>query len=164
MFFRKTVSSLFMVMVLTLTGCTNHPASDSVKAFAMAMADSSWTDAWDMLTPGTQTAWDSTAVIMQRFGYTESSQYLSTLEVPVTPEEFTQLDGELLFVRMAQSYPEAADLSGEVRGVELRDSVTALVTVATVDGPQIIPVRLIDDRWLIDLTTLTPPAAEEVRE
>lgn len=160
MFFRKAIGCLFMVAVLALTGCTNHPASDSVKAFALAMADSSWTDAWEMLTPGTQTAWDSTAVIMQRFGYTESSQYLSTLETPVTPEEFAQLTGELLFVRMAQSYPEAADLSGEVRGVELRDSVTALVTVATVDGPQIIPVRLIGEKWLIDLTTLAPPAAE----
>ncbi len=160
MCFRTALSSVIMVAVLTASGCTNHPASDSVKAFTMAMADSSWTDAWNMLTPGTQTAWDSTAVIMQRFGYTESSQYLSTLATPVTPEEFAQLTGELLFVRMAQSYPETADLSGEVRGVELTDSVTALVTVATVDGPQIIPVRLIDDRWLIDLTTLTPPAAE----
>ena len=160
MCFRTALSSVIMVAVLTASGCTNHPASDSVKAFTMAMADSSWTDAWNMLTPGTQTAWDSTAVIMQRFGYTESSQYLSTLATPLSPEEFAQLTGELLFVSMAQSYPETADLSGDVRVVELTDSVTALVTVATVDGPQIIPVRLIDDRWLIDLTTLTPPAAE----
>jgi hypothetical protein len=149
-----------VILALVLAGCSNHPASDSVKAFAMAMADSSWSDAWGMLTPGTRAAWDSTAVVMQRFGYTESSEYLSTLEVPVTSEEFAELDGELLFERMAQTYPDAADLSGEVRGVELSDSVTALVTVATVDGPQIIPVRLIGENWLLDLTTLTPPPAD----
>lgn len=149
-----------VIMALVPAGCSNHPASNTVKTFAMAMADSSWNDAWGMLTPGTQAAWDSTAVVMQRFGYTESSEYLSTLEIPVTSEEFAELDGELLFVRMTQTYPEAANLSGEVRGVEERDSVTALVTVATVDGPQIIPVRLIGENWLIDLTTLTPPPAE----
>jgi len=151
-------------VALVLCSCANHPASDSVKAFTMAMADSSWSEAWEMLTPGTRAAWDSTAAVMQRFGYLESSEYLSTLEVPVTAEEFTQLDGEMLFVRMARSYPQATQLSGEVRGVELRDSVTALVTVATVDGSQIIPVRQIGESWLIDLTTLTPPPAETVEE
>lgn len=148
-----------LIAAAVVSGCSNHPASDSVKAFSMAMADSSWTDAWEMLTPATKAAWDSTATVMQRFGYTESSEYLSTLETPVTSEEFAELSGEMLFERMAQSSPDVGELSGEVRSVELRDSVTALVTVATVDGPQVIPVRLIGERWLIDLTTLTPPPA-----
>lgn len=161
MFFRKAGRFLPAALILT-AGCSNHPASDSVKAFAIAMSDSSWSDAWNMLTPQTQAAWDSTAVVMQRFGYTESSQYLSSLQAPVTEIEFPELDGELLFVRMVQSAPEVTDLSSSVRDVELRDSVTALVTVATVDGSQIIPVKLVGDRWLIDLTTLTPPPVELV--
>lgn len=142
---------------LIAAACGNHPASDSVKAFRIALADSSWSDAWNLLTPGTQAAWDSTAAVMQRFGYVECSQYLQSLSVPVTQEEFAELSGELLFVRMVQSAPEAAEISGSVRNVEPIDSLTVLVTVATVDGDQVIPVRLSGERWLLDLTTLTPP-------
>jgi hypothetical protein len=150
------VAVLGMLIILSC-GCVNHPASDSVKLFAMALADSSWSDAWNQLTPGTRAAWDSTAVVMQRFGYTESTPFLTALETPLTEEEFGQMTGELLFTRMVESAPDIRQLSSSVRSVELVDSVTALVTVATVDGSQIIPVKLIGQRWLIDLTSLTPP-------
>lgn len=148
---------LTALFAVALSGCGNHPASDSVKAFTIALADSSWTDAWNMLTPETQAVWDSTAVVFQRFGYTESSDYLLSLSTPVTQEEFMELTGEMLFVRMVASSPESAELSGAVRGVELADSLTAFVTVATLDGDQIVPVQLIGERWLLDLTTITPP-------
>ena len=161
MFSRMILLSAAAVLLALSSGCSNHPASDSVKAFSMALADSSWSRAWDLLTPSTRAAWDSTATVMRRFGYTESSRYLSTLETPVTQAEFDSLTGEMLFLRMMESNPGVRELSGSVRGVELRDSLTALVTVATVDGSQIIPVRLIQDRWLIDLTTLSPPAVPE---
>ncbi|MCK5786665.1 MAG: hypothetical protein KAH54_08925 [Candidatus Sabulitectum sp.] len=138
-------------------GCGNHPASDSVKAFTIALSDSSWSDAWQMLTPGTQAAWDSTAAVIHRFGYTESAEFLAGLSAPVTEEEFADLNGELLFIRMVEDAPEIADLSSSVRGVELADSATALVTIATSQGSQIIPVKQVGNRWLLDLTTLTPP-------
>jgi hypothetical protein len=156
--FPKTALSLLLFCVLLIgSGCGNHPASDAVKAFKMALADSSWSEAWRMLTPETQAAWDSTAVVFHRFGYTESQEFLSALSVPVTAEEFALLNGEMLFTRMVESAPETAGLSSSVRSVELSDSITALVTIATSGGTQIIPVRLVGDRWLIDLTTLTPP-------
>lgn len=110
-----------------------------------------------MLTPETRAVWDSTASVMRQFGYTESLDYLSALKTPVTQDEFTELNGELLFERMVQSAPEVTQISGAVRSVEMHDSLTALVTVSTVDGAQVIPVRLTGERWLIDLTTLTPP-------
>lgn len=159
MFSRHSVLAAALLL-LALAGCSNHPASDSVKAFTMAMADSAWSRGWNILTPSTRAAWDSTAAVMQRFGYQESSHYLSTLSVPVTAEEFPEMDGEMLFTRMAQSSPEITRLSDTVREVELRDSLTALVTVATVDGDQVIPVRLVEGDWLLDLTSLTPPAPE----
>ncbi len=155
----RRLISVFLTALLpaVLSGCGNHPASDTVKAFTIALADSSWEDAWNMLTPETQAAWDSTAVVFHRFGYTESSQYLLSLSAPITMDEFSELSGEMLFIRMVQSAPESAELSGSVRNVTLHDSLTALVTVATIDGDQIIPVRLIGERWLLDLTTLAPP-------
>ncbi|MCD4706360.1 MAG: hypothetical protein K8S62_01325 [Candidatus Sabulitectum sp.] len=158
MLFRNLLLTLaaFAIFV-TGTGCGNHPASDSVKAFKTALADSLWSDAWQMLTPETQAAWDSTAAVIQRFGYTESTEFLSTLSVPVTEEEFISLDGEMLFSRMVEDAPETAELSSSVRGVQLVDSTTALVTIATSEGSQIIPVKLVEDHWLLDLTTLTPP-------
>lgn len=162
MSFRRSFSEVLATAALLIAAaCSNHPASDSVKAFTIALSDSAWTDAWSMLTPSSQAAWDSTAAVMKRFGYTESLHYLSTLETEISPEEFEQLNGEVLFVRMMETYPEVRELSGAVRNVELRDSLTALVTVATVDGPQIIPVRLVDQEWLLDLTSIAPPAPLE---
>jgi hypothetical protein len=165
MFCKITTSVLVIVVVFLVgTGCGNHPASDSVKAFTIALADSSWSDAWELLTPGTRAAWDSTAVVFHQFGYTESFDFLASLSVPVTEEEFAAMDGELLFTRMAQSSPEIAELSSSVRGVELSDSTTAFVTIATSEGEQLIPVRFVEGIWLLDLTTLTPPPEPESGE
>lgn len=164
MFCRKAL--IIPVVIMTVffagTGCGNHPASDSVKAFTIALADSSWSDAWQMLTPETHATWDSTAVIFQHFGYTECTEFFATLSTPITEDEFTSINGELLFTRMLESTPEIAGLSSSVRGVELTDSTTALVTIATSEGDQIIPVRLVENRWLLDLTTLTPPPEPQV--
>lgn len=160
MFSRVAVASVLLVVLVAFAGCVNHPASDSVKAFTMALADSSYGSAWTMLTPETRAVWDSTAVIMQRFGYTECSTYLLTLEAPVTEEEFAELNGEMLFTRMVMSAPETSVLSSSVKGVEVTDSLTALVTVSTIQGEQVIPVRLVEGRWLLDLTTMTPPVME----
>ncbi len=153
----RSLTLAVTALFLAGTGCWNHPASDSVKAFTLALSDSSWAEAWQMLTPETQATWDSTAVVFSQFGYTESADFLSTLSVPISEEEFVLLDGEMLFTRMLQSSPGSTELSSSVRGVELADSLTALVTVATSEGEQIIPVRLVNERWLLDLTTLTPP-------
>jgi len=57
---------------------------------------------------------------------------------------------------MVESAPAIAELSSSVRDVELVDSTTALVTIATSAGEQIIPVEFVEGHWLIDLTTLTP--------
>ncbi len=154
---KKVTCFLIVVFLFSVVGCTNHPASDSVKAFSIALQDSAWTSAWNMLTPETQTAWDSTAVILHQFGYVESSSVLESLNSPVTEEEFLVLDGEMLFERMVSSAPETTNLSKSVRSVELADSVTALVTIATSTGNQIIPVKFDGVNWLIDLTTLSPP-------
>lgn len=160
MFSRTVISAFAIVTVLSAgIGCGNHPASDSVKAFTIALADSSWSDAWEMLTPETRAIWDSTAVIFHQFGYTESTEFLSSLSVPVTEEDFASLDGEMLFTGMVQGASEISELSSSVRSVELADSTTALVTIATSEGEQIIPVKLIEDRWLLDLTTITPSLA-----
>lgn len=148
------VVTLFLILV---AGCTNHPASDSVKAFSIALEDSAWGSAWNMLTPETQIAWDSTAVILHEFGYTESRTFLESLNSPVTEEEFQILDGAMLFERMVSSSPEITNLSRSVRSVELSDSLTALVKIATSSGEQIIPVKFDGVNWLIDLTTLSPP-------
>ncbi len=154
---RITLCVAVAVLSMSVVGCTNHPASDSVKAFSIALEDSAWTSAWNMLTIETQTAWDSTAVILHQFGYMESSSVLETLNSPVTEEEFLVLDGEMLFERMVSTAPEITNLSKSVRSVELADSVTALVTIATSTGNQIIPVKFDGVNWLIDLTTLSPP-------
>jgi len=154
---KKVTCFLIVVLLISVVGCTNHPASDSVKAFSIALQDSAWTNAWNMLTPETQIAWDSTAVILHQFGYVESSSVLESLNSPVTEEEFLVLDGEMLFERMVSSAPEISNLSKSVRSVELADSVTALVTIATSTGNQIIPVKFDGVNWLIDLTTLAPP-------
>jgi len=138
-----------VVLVILGAGCGNHPASDSVKAFTIALADSSWSEAWQLLTPDTRAVWDSTAVVFHQFGYTE---------------EFASMDGEVLFTRMVQTSGEVSELSSSVRSVELTDSTTALVTIATSQGEQIIPVKLVGDRWLLDLTTLTPPPEPEASE
>jgi len=163
MFYKVSTVGLAVLVILG-AGCVNHPASDSVKAFTIALADSSWSEAWQLLTPDTRAAWDSTAVVFQQFGYAESSEFLTSLSVPVTQEEFATMDGELLFTRMAQTSEDISDLSSSVRGVELSDSTTALVTIATSRGEQIIPVKLVGDRWLLDLTTLTPPPEPEVSD
>ncbi len=159
--FSKTVIMAFAMIVVLLAGagCGNHPASDSVKAFTIALSDSAWSDAWQMLTPETQAMWDSTAVIFHQFGYTESTEFLLSLSVPVTEEDFASLDGEMLFTGMVRGASEISELSSSVRSVELADSTTALVTIATSEGEQIIPVKLIEDRWLLDLTTISPSPA-----
>ncbi len=70
------------------------------------------------------------------------------------------MNGEMLFTRMVMSAPETAVLSSSVKGVEVTDSLTALVTVSTIEGEQVIPVRLVGESWLLDLTTMTPPVLE----
>ncbi len=163
MFYKLSTTGLAVLVILG-AGCGNHPASDSVKAFTIALADSSWSDAWQLLTPDTRAVWDSTAVVFHQFGYRESSEFLASLSVPVTQEEFAAMDGEMLFTRMVQTSGEVSDLSSSVRGVELTDSTTALVRIATSQGEQIIPVKLVGDRWLLDLTTLTPPPELEAND
>lgn len=126
------------------------------------MSDSSWSDAWLMLTPETRATWDSTAVVFQHFGFAESSVFLATLSDSLTEIEFASMDGEMLFVKMVQSSPETVGLSNSVRDVEVVNTNTALVTIATSEGDQIIPMKLIEDKWLLDLTRLAPPPEIQV--
>jgi len=136
-------------------------ASDAVVSFAGALADSDYSTAWQMLTPGSQSWYDSTVTVLHHFGYTEAHDALAGLAGEVTEEEFASLTGEELFTRMVSTAPATREISTSIRSVQYRDTTLAVVVVRTAGGPQEIPVRKVEGDWRIDLSGLGPPSDEE---
>ncbi len=156
----KGVRAAAILCTAVLASCGGNDASRTVQTFASALADSSYDEAWDLLTPGTRHMYDSTVVVLHHFGYAEALAPLTALAGEMTEQEFAALDGRELFSRMVSRSETAHSLSTSIRSVDYRDSVLAVVVVRTGEGPQEIPVRLVDGAWLIDLTSLAPPSEE----
>jgi len=146
------------VILALLAGCGGSDgASGAVKEFAEAMSDSSYQQAWDLLTPESQDWFDSTATVLHRFGWTESEQAVTELMGGMTEEEFLSLTGRDIFTRMVGDAEDVHNLSTSIRSVSYPDSLVGVVVVRTEDGPQEIIVRKIGGEWRIDLTSLIPP-------
>lgn len=152
---------MLCLVVALLCGCGQDPAAQVVKAFVRNLGEGATSEAWDLLNPDTRAVYDSTVVVLQRFGYEESSSALDSIAGGVTPEEFAEMDGRDLFIRMTAENPEAGNLSGTVRSVRHVSESRRIVVLSTDAGLQEVGVELIGDRWLVDLTTLTPPAEPE---
>jgi len=157
---KRPLLSLPAAALALLSACGGSGASDAAKAFAQALADSSWAEAWGMITPESRNLYDSTVTVLQQFGWTESRESVIALAGEMTEEEFLDLSGEELFVRMVSSAPEVHNLSTSVQSVGYPDTLTGVVVMRTVDGLQEIVARKTDGVWLIDLRSLTPPVQE----
>lgn len=146
------------VLLCVLAGCGGSDgASGAVKEFAEAMSDSSYQQAWDLLTPESQHWFDSTAAVLHRFGWTESEGAVTELMGVMSEEEFLAITGRDVFARMVSVSEDVHNLSTSIRSVSYPDSLVGVVVVRTEDGPQEIIVRNIGGAWLIDLTSLMPP-------
>lgn len=149
------------LVLAVLCGCGQDPAAQVVKAFVRHLEEGATSEAWDLLNPDTKAVYDSTVVVLQRFGYEESSSALDSIAGGVTPEEFAEMDGRDLFIRMTAENPDAGSLSGTVRSVRHLSEFRRVVVLATDAGLQEVGVELVGERWLVDLTTLTAPAEPE---
>jgi hypothetical protein len=152
---------LLVLLLAVLCGCGQDPAAQVVKAFVRNLEEGAASDAWELLSPGTRAVYDSTVVVLQSFGYEESGSALDSLAGGVTAEEFAGMEGRDLFVRMIAENPDAGNLSGTVRSVRHVSESRRVVVLSTDSGLQEVGVELIGERWLVDLTTLTPPAEPE---
>lgn len=147
-----------MASGITMIACgSTDRASGVVSSFAEAIADSSYHEAWAMITPESRQWYDSTAAVLHRFGWTESREAVIGLVGDMTEEEFMSLTGEEIFVRMVGGSEDVHNLSTSIRSVTYPDSLVGVVVVRTEDGPQEIITRKVGDEWLIDLTGLMPP-------
>jgi hypothetical protein len=149
---------LASVLCLAVVSCGNtDSASSAVKAFSAAISDSSYAEAWTLLTPESRQWYDSTAAVLHEFGWIESQAAVTTLAGEMTEEEFLSLTGEDIFVRMVRTSEDVHNLSTSIKSVSYPDSLVGVVVVRTDDGLQEIIVRNIGGEWLIDLTNLAPP-------
>lgn len=148
--------SIFFLAVLIACG-NDDGASRTVNSFAAAITDSSYAEAWHLITPESRQWYDSTASILHEFGWTESREAACRLAGDMTEEEFQNLTGENLFARMVSSSSDAHNLSTSIKSVSYPDSLVCVVVVRTDDGLQEVIVRKFGESWLIDLTSLTPP-------
>ncbi len=155
------MKKMLVLVVAVLCGCGQDPAAQVVKAFVRNLEEGASSEAWDLLNPDTRAVYDSTVVVLHRFGYEESSGALDSLAGTVTPEEFAEMDGRDLFIRMTAENPEVGNLSGTIRSVRHVSESRRIVVLSTASGLQEVGVELIGERWLVDLTTLTPPAEPE---
>lgn len=153
---RRRAAFLPAMLLLAACGGTDR-ASDAVKTFAGAMEDSSYHRAWSLITPESRQWYDSTAAVLHRFGWLESRSAVTELAGEMTEEEFQNLTGEDIFVRMAGNSEDVHNLSTSIKSVTYPDSLVGVVVVRTEDGLQEIIARKIGERWLIDLTGLLPP-------
>lgn len=152
---------LFFLVSIALFGCGQDPSAQVVKAFVKDLESGAVEDAWELLTPGTHAVYDSTVAVLQRFGFEESRVALDSLFGGLTPEEFAALDGKGLFVRMTGANDQCRNLSGTVRSVRHISDSLCVVVLSTALGTQEVGVELCGGRWLVDLTTLTPPTGQE---
>ena len=151
-------TSVLLACALALTACgSTDSASAAVKAFAGAISDSSYQEAWTLITPQSRQWYDSTAAVLHQFGWTESREAVIRLAGEMTEEEFLALTGEDIFVRMVRGSEDVHNLSTSISSVTYPDSLVGVVVVRTEDGPQEIIARKVGDEWLVDLTGLMPP-------
>lgn len=149
---------LLAVVALALAACGGGSgASRAVEGFAEALADSSYGEAWELLTPSTRAQYDSTMAVLRRFGWQESREALLEMTGELSEEQFDTLSGRGLFALSSAAHPETAEISDAVESVSYPDSGLAVVVLKTDGGPQEVVVRRIEGRWLLDLTELRPP-------
>jgi hypothetical protein len=158
---RAASVSAALAAALALACGGGDPARQAVMDFTRALADSSYGDAWDLLTPGSQQWYDSTVVILHVFGWTEARESAVELAGEMTGEEFAGLTGRELFVRMAESSPEVHNLSSTIKSVNYPVDSLAVVVLRTSEGLQEVVIREIGGTWLIDLASLGPPVEGE---
>lgn len=150
-----------VVLAAAVSGCgPSGGASTAARAFAESLADSAYSDAWELITPESRSWYDSTVTVLHIFGWTESGPAVIQLAGEMTEEEFNSLTGEALFTRMVAAAPEVHNLSTSVKSVSYPDTTVGVVVMRTDDGLQEIVVRKVDGSWLVDLTSLTPPVME----
>ncbi len=154
---RKVFIVLIFFLAMMIACGEEDGASSTVKSFAAAIADSSYAEAWFLITPVSQQWFDSTASILHEFGWTESREAACRLAGDMTEEEFQNLTGQDLFARMVSSSSDAHNLSTSIKSVSYPDSIVCVVVVRIDDGLQEVIVKKFGERWLIDLTSLTPP-------
>jgi hypothetical protein len=157
---RRATLSVLATAILAAAGCGTGGASDAAIAFAAAIADSSYSDAWTMITPESRALYDSTVAILHQFGWIESQASVTQLAGEMTESEFDSLTGEDLFTRMVATAPEVHNLSTSVQSVSYPDTSTGVVVMRTDEGLQEVVARRTGGVWLIDLTSLTPPLQE----
>ena len=152
--------SLLTAVILSSCG-GGDPAKQAILDFTEALSDSSYTEAWELLTPESHHWYDSTVVILHIFGWTEASGAAIDLAGQMSEEEFTALTGQELFVRMVEMSPEVHNLSSSVKSVQYPVDSLAVVVLRTEEGLQEVILREVDGIWLIDLASLGPPVEGE---
>jgi len=153
---KATFAVLLICIALISCGDTDR-ASSVVIAFEAAISDSSYQDAWALITPQSRQSYDEAVSVLHEFGWIESEAAVTSLAGSMTEEEFLSLTGEDIFVRMVSMSEDVHNLSTNIKSVSYPDSLVGVVVVRTDDGLQEIIVRKIGGEWLIDLTSLTPP-------
>lgn len=153
----KNITAVFLACVAVCSCGKTDSASGVVSAFSAAISDSSYSEAWNMITPMSRQWYDSTASVLHEFGWIESQAAVIALADSMTEEEFLALTGEDIFERMVSRSEDVHNLSTNIKSVSYPDSLVGVVVVRTDDGLQEIIVRKIGEEWLIDLTSLTPP-------
>jgi hypothetical protein len=154
----KVAIALFSICIALISCGEPDRASSVVSSFSTAISDSNYQEAWTLITPESQHWYDSTASVLHEFGWIESEAAVTSLAGIMTEEEFLNLTGEDIFVRMVSMSEDVHNLSTSIKSVSYPDSLVGVVVVRTDDGLQEIIVRKIGGEWLIDLTSLTPPA------
>lgn len=153
----KGIIAVVPVCIALISCGETDRASSVVTAFSSAISDSSYHEAWALITPQSHQWYDSTAAVLHEFGWIESQAAVTSLAGNMTEEEFLNLTGEDIFVRMVSVSEDVHNLSTSIKSVSYPDSLVGVVVVRTDDGLQEIIVRKIGGEWLIDLTSLTPP-------
>lgn len=153
----KMYVTLILGCIAVISCGKTDKASSVVTSFSTAISDSSYREAWSLITPQSQQWYDSTAAVLHEFGWIESQTAVTGLAGEMTEEEFLSLSGEDIFVRMVSRSEDVHNLSTSIKSVSYPDSLVGVVVIRTDDGLQEIIVRKIGEEWLIDLASLTPP-------
>jgi len=153
---------LMVAGLFLLISCKGgDPAKQAVLDFTRALSDSSYSEAWGLLTPESRAWYDSTVVILQRFGWVEAREAMEGYSGEMTEEDFHDLTGQDLFSRMVEASPEVHNLSSSMKSVSYPADSLAVVVMRTEDGLQEVVIRRIEGVWLIDLASLGPPVEGE---
>ncbi len=145
---------LLISLVIFFSCGSLDDASNAVILFSGLLADSSYSDAWEMLTPKSQLLYDSTVTVLHEFGWIEVQSAVCSLAGEMTEDEFTLLTGNALFTRMISAKPAIHTLSTNISTVTYPTDSLAVVVLNTADGLQEIIVQNVEGTWLINLNEL----------